>query len=359
MKKICLVYGGDSLENEISILTALKVATELEKYSYSYLLVYISRNGEMFTGSSLKDKDLYNSKKGFKKGTFIKNKKCYFKSGINKYEFDIVLLLSHGKGAEDGTHKGYFDTLKIPCIAPSVNASSLLQNKLFFKQVLKDLNVPQVKYYHIKKEEYLNGLNLKLKYPLIVKPVSLGSSIGVCKVENETNLNYALDEVFLYENEALIEEMVCSLKEVNIAIFRHKNQLIKSLAERVNDKDKVLSFLDKYDNYTLSDTHIIPADVDEDIIIKINNISENVYNKLNLNSVVRFDYLLDEKNKELYLNEINAIPGSLAYYLYEKLDISLIDIVEKLIEDYYYNQKKDNLLYKKYDEYFLTSLKAK
>ena len=101
MKKICLVYGGDSLENEISILTALKVATELEKYSYSYLLVYISRNGEMFTGSSLKDKDLYNSKKGFKKGTFIKNKKCYFKSGINKYEFDIVLLLSHGKGAED------------------------------------------------------------------------------------------------------------------------------------------------------------------------------------------------------------------------------------------------------------------
>ena len=157
----------------------------------------------------------------------------------------------------------------------------------------------------------------------------------------------------------LWEETILNLKEVNVAIVRKDNELFASNVERVNDKDKVLSFMDKYDNYSLSESHIIPADIEKNLIKKVISTSKKVYSKLLLNSVVRFDYLLDEKTKELYLNEINAIPGSLSYYLFSSLGIDTCDLIDILIKDYENLQIEKNRKIKVFGENFLSILKEK
>ena len=363
MKKICLVFGGDSLENEISILTALKVKDELIKYSYPFELVYLDHDGNFYGGEGLINKNNYHHKLHFKKGEFInKNDEYYFKYGFKKVKFDLVFLLCHGLHAEDGTVGGYFDTLKIPCLYPGLEVSSILQNKTLTKKLVNIINIPVTKSITLLEREYKDKIDLideKLSYPLIVKPNYLGSSIGVRKVLNKKDLNNSLFEVFRYDNSALIEECVENLKEINVAIFRYKDKLITSEVERVNNDDKVLSFYDKYDNYSFNDSHIIPADIPSKILKKVLYYSKRAYNYLDIKSVVRFDFLFDQQKNEVYLNEINAIPGSLSYYLFEKQDIKMIDLIEMLIEQYYldYNNQKRKIY--SYKEDFLSTLKEK
>lgn len=365
MEKLCLVFGGDSVESEISILTALKVQKELEKYSANYMMVYLDHEGNFYSGEGLLHKDNYKNKVKFKKGTFYKkNGSNYFKYGLRNEKFNLVLLLVHGKGAEDGTLGGYFDTLKIPCIYPGLINSAILQDKANFKRIMSSLGVPQTKYEVITYHNFLNFIEnktyqTKLKYPLIVKPSALGSSIGVTKVNNDTELNEALIEAFKYDEVCVIEEAIMNLKEINIALLRKNNEIICSNLERVNDKDEILSFMDKYDNYALNDTHVIPADIDKKITKKIKYLSKKVYSELNLKSVVRFDYLLDETTSKIYLNEINAIPGSIAHYLFETDNIIMIDLIEILVEQYKLDFLQTKKFITKYKEGFIKDLKAK
>lgn len=365
MEKLCLVFGGDSVENEISILTALRVQKELEKYSYSYMMVYLDHDGNFYSGESLLNKDNYKNKVKFKKGTFIKkNGTNYFQYGLRKEKFNLVLLLVHGKGAEDGTLGGYFDTLKIPCVYPGLINSALLQDKANFKRIMESMGIPQTKYEVLNYRDYLkvlekNTFETKLSYPLIIKPSLLGSSIGVHKVENEKELLEKLVDAFKYDEVVIIEEAVTNLKEINIALLRKNNEIICSSLERVNNEDKILSFIDKYDNYSLNETHIIPADIDNKIMKKIKYLSRKVYHELNLKSIVRFDYLLDEKTSKIYLNEINAIPGSISHYLFEADNILLIDLIEILVEQYKLDFIHIKKLITKYYDGFINNLKEK
>lgn len=364
MEKICLVYGGDSNENEISILTTLKVQSELEKFSYPYMMVYLDHNGNFYNGTGLLHKNNYSQKVRFKKGEFHQvNGRYYFQNKIKKHYFDVVLLLCHGSNCEDGTLGGYFDTLKIPCIYPGLSVSSLLQDKANFKRVLTTLNIPQVKYQILSKDEYFNDFKiqefLNLRYPIIVKPSHQGSSIGVAKVIDEQSLSLAIIDAFRYDDEIVLEEAVTNLKEINIAVMKRDNEIFVSDLERVNDKNEILSFYDKYDNYTFSESHIIPADIDKRITKKITFIAKKVYKILNIKSVVRFDFLYDYEASNIYLNEINAIPGSLSYYLYENKGMRLYDLIMSLVDQYRLDKNEKDKLITKYNDGFLENLKEK
>lgn len=365
MERICLVYGGDSVESEISVLTALKVQTELEKFSYPYVMVYLDHEGNFYTGEGLNHKNNYPEKIRFHPGKFEKKDGCFwFKSGMKKQYFDVVMLLCHGQGAEDGTLGGYFDTLKIPCLYPGLSISALLQDKAVFKRVMQSLNVPQTKFSVLTEKEfsssdaYLKNLS-ELRYPLVVKPAHLGSSIGVQKIQNAEDLVSSLMDAFRYDDCVVIEEAVCSLKEINIAILRKDGEVVSSQLERVNGEDRVLSFLDKYDNYTLGESHIIPADIDKKTVKKIVFLSKKIYQQLNIRSVVRFDYLFDQSSGEIYLNEINAIPGSLSYYLFEGLDIRLVDLIDLLLQQFRLDRIEKKKKVTHYSDGFLASLKEK
>lgn len=365
MKKLCLVFGGDSLENEISVLTALKVKAELDKYSCPCELVYLDHEGKFFAGNGLLNKDNYRYKLHFREVTFHKDAKGpYFRFRRCRVFFDAVLLLCHGANAEDGTVGGFFDTLKIPCLYPGLTASSLLQDKGLLKTVLGAMGVPQTEYRILPESEFKekmdkSGFGEDFSYPLIVKPNRMGSSIGVRKIDAKEQLAEGLFEVYRYDDVAVIERCVGHLIEVNVAVCRRAGQLLVSELERVNDEEKVLTFMDKYDNYCFNEKHIIPADISKKLARRIAQISKDVYQKLRLRSVVRFDYLIDGKTGDLFLNEINAIPGSLSYYLFEPLDIQMFDLIDLLLEQYEADRKESVRKVRSYKEEFLSSLAEK
>lgn len=367
METIALVFGGDSLESEISILTCLKVIKEFQKQNWKFVPVYLDHLGQFYTGAKLFNKDNYQNKKGFIKGRFVKNKeRYYFKTRLKKYYFDYVLPIVHGKGTEDGTLGAFFDLLQIPCIYGGIINASILQDKAFFKRFLKVLKIKQPKYKTMKYYQYINAnLNVDalikgLTFPLIVKPSHLGSSIGVKKVFDKEQLIEAINEAFYYDDEVIIEECIKSLKEVNIAVVGYQDDLTLSAFETVNQSDQVFSFYQKYE----SEVPFVPFqkkkdNLDEELKDKIVKITTQVYEELSCFGVVRFDFLIDQEANEVYLNEINTIPGSLAFYLFEDIGIDFKTLLERLIA---FGKKKiefQSHLYSSFDQSFLSKIHLK
>lgn len=340
---IILLYGGNSLESDISEVTYLKINKLLKDSKYHTLGVYLNHEGEFFLNG--------------KKGCFIKNKnKYYFKVNLKKHYFDFVIPLLHGKGSEDGTLKGYFDSLKIPCISASILNSSLLQDKITFKKILAYHQIKQSDFVYLTYSEYMdNDFNLnqlldKLTFPLIVKPNSLGSSIGVKKANNLKELIISLDQAFSFDEKVLIEKCIPNLKEVNVALIGDYEEVIFSELETVSKKNDVLTYFDKYLQSKDKVTRIIPSDISLSTKEKIIKTSEEVFKLLDCFGIVRFDYLLDEKENEVYLNEINTIPGSLAYYLFTVKGINLENLFDKLITLFYKHEKNIERLSTHYKE---------
>lgn len=359
MDKILLLCGGDSFENEISILTMKKVEQEFIKNNWDYLVVYLNHQGEFFLCNKKTSlTDFINIRKR-SKGSFIsRNNKYCFKVGRKRHYFDFVLPLLHGKNAEDGLVGAYFDTIKIPCIYSGIYNASLLQDKYLFKNMLKAFNIKQTKFTNLSYYQYhdtsfdLNSFLSKIKFPTIAKPSKLGSSIGIRKIDSKEQLKEELDVLFKYDDRIIFEEEVKNLKEVNIALLGYQNQIVFSESETVNDKNEILSFYDKYQRCeTLKESRIIPSDINEELLDKIKKISFNLFEKLDCFGIVRFDFLIDTKKEEIYLNEINTIPGALAYYLFEakeiefrRLLISLVNIgKQKIKHDQEFINKEEQL----------------
>lgn len=343
MNRIAIVYGGDSIESDISVLSYKKIKTMLIDEGIKTLDIFLDRTGSFYVN--------YNNK--IRMGHFEKiGESCYFKTRFSRYEFDVVLPLVHGKGVEDGSLGAFFDILKMPCMYSGVLNSSLLQNKSYFKKILNYYNIPNTKFVDLSYDEYIDidfDLELLIKdlsYPLIIKPNNLGSSVGVSKVYEYSELLSSLDNAFKYDNEILIEEAVCNLKEVNIAVLGYKDNLVFSELETVSKKDDILSFYDKYLLSKDKKTRIIPSDIS----IDIKEISKKTFKCLSCFGVNRFDYLIDELSNEVYLNEINTIPGSLAYYLFEPLNIQAYKIIQIMYENYRKKLKDENRLLKTYYE---------
>ncbi len=366
MKKIAIIYGGNSLESDVSVLTALKTAHEFDNNGWKYILVYLDHDGNFFTGKALLDKDNYEKLKDFKKGEFKhQNGSSYFKVGMKKYYFDYALILGHGKGIEDGTVGAYFDTLKIPCIYSGIYNASLLQDKALCKRVLSTFKIPQTKFKSLNVSTYqtidfnLETFLKQLHFPLIVKPCHLGSSIGVSKVKEVKEAKEAIEVAFYYDDEVVIEEAIDNLKEVNIAILGDFERVRLSSLETVNNNDEVLSFADKYEKTDKSFTRIIPSDVDESIAEQIKTISIKVFKMLSCSGVVRFDFLYDQKNRKVYLNEINTIPGSLAYYLFEDQEIEFSEVLEEMLNIGIKRIRRNENITSNFEECLLKNLNSK
>ena len=338
MKKIAIVFGGDSLEHDISIVTALVVNKQISNKN-KYIFIYLSRNGEFYYGNALINKNNYSSLKGFKKGYFKRNNnKTYFIGFTKKVEISAVLLCVHGYGVEDGTLGAYFDILKIPVAYSGVLSSSLMQNKSETKHFLNRLGINvthgvEITYHRYQECNFdISKLIKEFIYPLIIKPVHLGSSIGVYKVKNEDELNSKISEIFELDTELIIEECIENLIEYNVAIVGHLDEMFVSEIEEVNHENKILTFKDKYEEFSLTNQKVIGGEINNEVKEKIIANSLKAFKELSCFGVVRFDYLYDKENNKLYLNEINSIPGSLAYYLFESKGMSFDELLDKIVE---------------------------
>lgn len=372
--KLGVIFGGATVEHEISIITAVQAMENLDQEKYDIIPIYIDKERNWHTGKLLKDINLYknfNDLKGYakkcvlynKNGKFVLQSIGLFKKTIT--EIDLVLPIVHGNNVEDGTLVGFLEMLGVPYVGSRIIGSALGQDKVIQKQVLHNEKLPVVDYvwfydseYFEKKDEIIKDIE-RLKYPVIVKPATLGSSIGIKIVKNQTDLVEAINDAIKYDNKIIVEETVNNLLEVNCAVLGNYEYQETSLIAQMKLKNDILTFDDKYigsgkgskkgmptkNSATMDNADFkIPADLDENLTNEIYDLAKKTFRVLNLSGVARIDFLIDEKTKKVYINEPNTIPGSLAFYLFDKNTKNYTKLLDELIilaiKDYKKRTKK-------------------
>lgn len=350
--KVGVIFGGVSVEHEISVITAVQAMKAINEEKYEVIPLYIDKERNMYTGKLLMDMDSYKDMDLLKKyatrvvlytqnGHYYLQKLGLFKKNIN--EIDIAFPIVHGSGVEDGSLAGYLETIGIPYVGPNVLSAALGQDKVVMKQIFESNNLPVVDYTWFFDYEYLEDKELILEkiknigYPVIVKPASLGSSIGITVVHSESEIDEAINEAINYDKKILIEKMVQNLTEVNCSVKGAVSDCSTSAVEEVLSSDEILSFNDKYVNgnkskgMAASVGRIIPARLSSEALEEIKNLSIKVFRVLNLSGICRIDYLVDKDTNKIYINEPNTIPGSLSFYLWEPVGIKYTDLLDQAI----------------------------
>ncbi len=365
--RVGLFFGGKSVEHEVSVVSALQAYNAFDSGKYDVKTVYITKDGKMYTGGKTNDisayKDIEDVVKSAQRVNLVNdNDRFYLVRYPSKTfgsdvvcEIDVAFPVVHGTNVEDGTLQGYFKTAGIPFVGCDVCASALGMDKAATKAVLKMNGIPvldcvcvNVKEYFENKEKIIEKIEEKTKYPLIVKPVNLGSSVGVKKVRENGEIRQALDEAFMFSTVVLCENAVENLKEINCSVLGDRYEAIPSVCEEPVNDEGILTYEDKYvssGSKSGSKTEgagtkssgmanlkrKIPADISKELEEKIRNISVSAFKALGCAGVSRIDYLYDTVNDELYLNEFNTIPGSLAFYLWEASGVKFDELLDKLV----------------------------
>lgn len=375
MIKIGIIFGGETVEHEISIITAVQAMSFMDTKKYEVVPIYISKNRNWYTGDSLKEMSSYKKLEDIKTLAkevvltklddkfVLQTKRGIFHKVVNT--IDVAFPIVHGKGVEDGSLAGYLETLGIPCVGPSVLGAAVGQDKVVQKQIMSASNVPVVNYtwfydheYKTDEEEILKEVK-KLGLPAIVKPARLGSSVGIRVANDENELREAIEEAIKYDEKIIVEEMVKNLKEVDCAVLGNSENMECSLIGEMLTSNDFLTFEDKYigegskggkkggpkTNGQISTSGFkIPAELDKEIEEQIYEISKKAFRCLNLKGVTRFDFLVDEKAKKVYVNEPNTIPGCLAFFFYTpkgKTYTKLLDeLIKGAIKEYKDSKKK-------------------
>ena len=314
MKRVLVIFGGVSNENEISVITGTMAANVLKSGGDEVIPLYISNQGEMFTGEKLLDVLSYKDN-GYKncpsaivgqKGLYLLNKRGKPKKFVR---VDVALNCCHGGIGEGGGVSGLCALNNIPLASASIFESASFMDKYFTKLVLRSLGVKYVPYVYIKSESEAMKAK-RLGYPMIIKPAKLGSSIGVTCVENDGELLAAVQVALTYGDGVIAEKYVENRREINCAAYFSDGKVLTSECEEsITDKN----FLTYDDKYAGGGKSVMPADIPEYFSTKIKSITGRVYSRLNMRGIVRFDFLLG--GDKIYLSEINTVPGSLSYYL--------------------------------------------
>ncbi len=365
--RVGVIFGGESVEHEVSIITAIQAMNKMDEEKYEIVPIYITKNREWYTGDMLRDIDVYqdfnliknystNVVLYYKNGSYVlQSKKGLFKKTIK--EIDIAFPIVHGTNVEDGVLQGYLQTIGIPYVGSNVYASVAGQDKAIMKDIWKSANLPMTKYvwfydvdYREDSEAVIKKVN-KLKYPVIVKPATTGSSVGISVCENNEKLKEGIDEAIQYDSKIIVEEVVENLKEVNIAVMGNYEHQKTSEIEEVLSGNKFLTYNDKYigggkgklkggfkiptkasSKGMASANRKLPADLDKEMKEEIETIAKDAFKALGSSGNSRIDFLVDQDSQKVYINEINSIPGSLAFYLWEAKGEEFTKVLDDMIQ---------------------------
>jgi D-alanine-D-alanine ligase len=357
--KVGVIFGGNTVEHEVSIISAVQAMRHINKDKYEVVPIYITKDLTWYTGPMLMDianyKDISLIERYAKKIVLIKQDNAFYlkntKGLFNRYlkEIDIAFPIVHGNNIEDGTIQGYLNLLGIPFVGSHVLGSALGQDKVVLKQILSSNNLPIVDYTWFYDNEYLENKEeiikkvTKLGLPVIVKPATLGSSVGISVVKKLEDLEESINDAIKYDNKIVVEKLVANLTEVNCSVLGNYEHSETSLLEEVLSEEEFLTYKDKYlskgkSKGMASTNRILPARLDKKVEEEIYSLSKEVFRALNLSGVCRIDYLIDKKTNKVYINEPNTIPGSLSFYLWEakgkKYEELLDDMLTLAIKNY-------------------------
>lgn len=337
-KEIIVMIGGRSCEHDISVITGLYAFNALKDKKYNKTLVYL-RDGRFYIGKELEKIDFYIALKTkiLSEVTFINGKMYEIGKKLKEIcRVDCALLCFHGGEGEGGAMQGYLEVNSIPYTSPEVFSSCAFMDKEMTKRLLLfDESFKTVPYVTVKMDDIdpvkkvetaING------YPVIVKPARLGSSIGICKADNELQLKNALEVAFHYDAKALVEKCLENFTELNCAAYRKNGDVITGMIERPYTKGGFLSYDEKYMSGVKEPVlKQLPAKISKQLTEIVKNTTKNLYDAFDMKGVVRVDYLYADNT--LYVNEVNTIPGSLAFYLFSRLDIPFNELLTDMIEE--------------------------
>lgn len=345
MKNYVLVFGGQSVEHDISILTALN-------FNNSYVgdnrlaSLYISKTGEWFFCAKRLNKDMFRGELSseFIPVKFITNDKCLYTKTLLGYkkvfEIDIAINCCHGGAGEKGELNFAFTSRNIPVSAGSVLGLSCAMDKAMAKKVFIASGIPTVPWLEYGKAALMSAIIKDVEsfgYPVVVKPNALGSSIGVQKVDNPNELVKAVNVAFEFDDKIIIERAVTNVREFNCAIIKGKDCVLSEIDEPV--KGKVFSFADKYlkkgtGGKSKTKQKFSPVILSQKLSGNIRELTKRCVEELGLFGVIRVDFLYDAKRGKLYVNEVNAVPGTLAYFLFKNMtQTKMIEALAKIAEE--------------------------
>ena len=341
--QLAFMFGGRSVEHEISVISAQQAIAAADKTKYDIIPIYIAKDGMMYTHPEMTSVDAFkNVKELIKKANRVilvndggsvkieKYPKPFFGGVIGTV--DVVIPVMHGTWGEDGNLQGYLETLMVPYAGCDTASSALGMDKVLMKQVLQANGVPVLpcEYFYtrawVESPDEIIAKIEKIGYPVIVKPASLGSSVGIKIAKNQDELKEAVDEAASYSEKILVEKAITALREINCSAMGDSDEVKTSVCEEPFSGDEILSYKDKYmkggkgktgkSSGMASLDRKVPADLDKETETKIRGYVADTFKALGCSGVSRVDCMIDKETGEIFVNEINTVPGSLAYYLF-------------------------------------------
>ncbi len=378
--RVGVFFGGKSVEHEVSVITGLQACAAVNKEKYDVIPVYITKDNRFYIGKEIGKIEAYRNIKELlaastrvipvSDGGLKLLRYPLKKFGENELaQLDVVLPAVHGTNVEDGAFQGFLQTLGVPYAGCDVLSSAVGMDKYVMKTVFMDNNIPvlpcavtDIKHYSHAPEESLDAIEAKTRYPVIVKPVNLGSSVGIRKANDRGELADALDYAFTFSIKVLTENAVTRLKEINCAVLGDYESAEASECEEPIANDEILSYQDKYVGGAKSGSkgmaslkRKIPAGITPEQREQVRTLAVKAFQSLGCSGVARIDFLLDEEAGKLYLNEINTIPGSLAFYLWEPLGVRYSELLDRIISLAFKRQRELQSLNFSFDTNLLES----
>ena len=367
MIKLGVVFGSRAAEHDVSIISGLQILENADKSKYDAFPIYISRKGEWFIGEPLREIKTYRNFDPNMKGITrvcmpaipgynglmsMEQGGGLFKKGAGKAaQLDCAILAMHGMNGEDGTLQGLFELADIPYSSAGVTGSAVGMDKIVMKAVFESMGLPVLpgKYFYRteceKDMERVLAEAETLGYPLFVKPANLGSSIGINRANDREGLEHALNVAMNFDRRILVEKGLDKPIEINCACLGRGADSLASVCEQPISSDELLSFEDKYlsgqgGKGMKSLDRKIPAPISAEMTENIQQMTRDIFRMLECKGVVRIDYMIDRTTNQVYVNEINTIPGSFAFYLYEPMGIPFRELIDRLVEGAFAEQKE-------------------
>lgn len=356
--RVAVLFGGKSVEHEVSVISGIQAIMNMDTEKYEIIPVYMTKSNEMYIGEEVGKIESYkNIGELVKKSQRVilindNNRVSLMPYPVKRFgkakgvEIDIAFPVVHGTNVEDGALQGYLKTIGIPFVGCDVTASAIGMDKYIMKTVLKDNGIPVLDCQLYTLADYAEIENMVAKieenlgYPVIIKPVNLGSSVGISVAKNQVELTKSIDDAFRYATKILVEHAITNLREINCSVLGDENDATASECEEPLHTDDILSYEDKYVSNAkgsgskgmASVSRKIPAELSPERREEIREMAVRAFQCLGCNGVSRIDFMIDEDNGNLYFNEINTIPGSLAFYLWEPIGVPYKELLDCMIQ---------------------------
>ena len=354
---IGVFFGGRSTEHEISVISASQAMHAINRDKYDVTPIYITKQGKWYTGEALFEVANYRDvpallakctevymKPIYDDYNLYKAKKSMFGSDVYTH-LDVVIPVLHGSNGEDGIFEGVLESTGIPFAGCNTLSSANGMDKITMKMILQACDIPVVDYvwftdkqWFAQRDELIAKIEEKIGYPVIVKPANLGSSVGIGRAIDREQLIEKINDAERYSTRIIVEDMVEELQEINCSVLGDCDEYQASVCEEPIKSGEILSYEDKYMGGTKGAKGMqasqkrIPAELPDDETKRIQFLASETFRVLSCHGVSRIDVIIDRKTRNIYVNEINTIPGSLSFYLWEATGISFDNLMDKLVQ---------------------------